>query len=359
MSRRLVLAPFSVALARPLGAAARPVRRREGLIVRIEADGEIGQGEASPLPGPSPDTLAEAGAQLERVDAGAVLEALEQGDTPAAALAAALDHARLEAPSARCGLETALWDLLGRRQGLPAHRLLGGHRAPRPVPVNGLLPVGDVDETLAAARAWLERGVGALKLKVGGPDGLGADVARLRALRAALDPRVELRLDANGAWTRQQARAALTELAAFAPRYVEQPVPPAVLETLGPVPLPIAADESLAWPGALERLVALGLCQVAIVKPMVLGGALASLHLAALARRLGVEVVVTHLLSGPIGHAAACELALALDPAPAACGLAEHAGLAGWEARPPQLAAHAVVPVDRPGLGLPPLGSPP
>jgi L-alanine-DL-glutamate epimerase-like enolase superfamily enzyme len=175
-------------------------------------------------------------------------------------------------------------------------------------------------------------------------------------VRAALGPRAALRLDANGAWSRAEAPVRLAALVRFRPEFVEQPVPADQLPGLRDAPVPLAADETLALEGGLARLRAEGGAQVASLKPTVLGGLLRCRALAAEAFGSGMQVVVSHALEGPIALAAAAELALSLQPAPLACGLAPHAGLEAWpDVAVKQLAGNAIVPAPVRGLGLAPL----
>ena len=99
---------------------------RRGLLLELEdREGRIGQGEASPLPGFSQDTLAEARADLLAVEWEA-LPAIDLGDELLLQVGRVLDEAGLNAPSARFAAETALLDLAGQLTGEPIHVLLAG-----------------------------------------------------------------------------------------------------------------------------------------------------------------------------------------------------------------------------------------
>jgi len=299
------------------GGAARARTVREALLVELRDErGAIGLGEAAPLPGVSPDTLEDA----ERAVAAFSLETL--------ALPAA--------PAARFALETALLALEAQRAGTTIARLLGG--------TTDALPCAVVVDTLDAARAAIAAGATVLKLKVGP----GLDVAWIAAV-AALG--VRLRLDANGAWSLDEARAHLAALAGLPIDFVEEPcrdaraLLPGLVGRLEPAGA-IALDESLVGDHAIDpRLAAV------ILKPTLLGGLRACLALAAAARAAGVPAIVTHALEGPIGTAACAELALALGGAHAA-GLAPHAGIAGWALAVPHLAPARVHAAAFPAVSL-------
>ncbi|MCA9531743.1 MAG: AMP-binding protein, partial [Myxococcales bacterium] len=344
------------------GARAWGVRRGWSVWVSVstrDAPPLVGWGEACPLPGYSPDTFEGAGEALEALcreglpalspDPG---EALAQVDSCVA-------RVPVSAPSVRFAVETALLDLLSRREGVAVHRLLGADGRRR-VALSALLPRGpgrdpraELRAALEEARARMDDGVRTFKVKLGGGlDDAGYDL--LDALRDALGPGVRLRADANGTWPRGGHTPRLARLAGAEVELVEEPVPFRALwepdERLPPVAL--ALDESMV--GVPDPQVARWLerpdVRAIVLKPAVLGGARRCLSLAALARARGVLPTVSHLFGGPVAWAAEAALALALDadgPSLAA-GLWPHAGLgaagddlcAAWiergRLRPPQ-----------------------
>ncbi|WP_428267668.1 mandelate racemase/muconate lactonizing enzyme family protein, partial [Haliangium sp.] len=292
---------------------------RRGLLLRLAgADGD-GLGEASPLPGYSPDDLAGCRRALEHLDPARLgLTVPADGAIVPDELAAVL--APVPFPAARFAVETALLDLAARRLGQPLWRLyadlyrqLAGAPdqlvqlvEPAPVAVNAVCTELDPVPALAAMeRAWA-RGVRCVKLKVGRDP--ARELAVLQTARRSLGPELGLRVDANGAWSVADARVHLGRMAEIALEYVEEPVrdPRAHLAALTPAPIPIALDESLqpsaisdgatstrtvpagtdamanaaanadpdSWP---EPALRQGLAQVLILKPMLLGGALAAL----------------------------------------------------------------------------------
>jgi len=329
-------------------------RVREAVRIRLHDDrGHVGLGEALPLPGYSRDDAATAERVLAAIAAQFADDGLEAPDTPPGAVvpknSVGAVGARLDAalapcagplaasPAARFALECALVDVLARRQGLSAARWLADGRDLRPVPVSLLLPDDD-QAALDAAGAGVARGYTVLKLKIARADRTrAAEDALLAALRRAADAagasagarRVLFRLDANGALDPARAAERLAALASHGVELVEEPVSGAALLALPPLPLPWAADESLADAALAAALLALPTARrpVALVlKPAQLG-LTNCLRLAAAAAARGVGVIVTHSLDGDLGHAAACALAAALPQPPWPCGLAPHAGL--------------------------------
>lgn len=331
------------ALPSPVGPAARTVTAREGALITLRDElGNVGLGEASPLPGFSPDTLDAVFAALD-----ATLPALVGPELPEAI--SVPEGAR--SPSERFALESALVDLLGRRRALPARAVLGGDV---PVSVNGNAGIATSPTLVRDVRALLDAGFGAVKVKVGGGS-FEAERSSLARLRGELGDTFSLRLDANGGWSLDEARANIDSLAPLDIEFIEQPVAGAELLALGETEIPWAADESLLDPAVRARLLddpaARRGCAAFVLKPALLGGILAARALAIAAMSQRVGVVVTHLFDGPVALAACRALARSLPMPPLACGLDVHPGLDAWP-RVPLSRGPWLADDDAPGLGI-------
>jgi o-succinylbenzoate synthase len=318
--------------------------RRDGVVLTlVDDDGAGGMGEASPLPGYSTDDLATVQTELAawqppRLD-------------PHASPATLLEHAAagVRTPSARFAVEAAVLDWIGRRTGLPAHRVLGAGPAPREISQSHLLPLPSAASVATALRA---RGVRHLKLKVSGD--IDVELRALRAVRAAV-PDAEIRLDANGMLPAARVMALCAAYADAGVALVEEPCSVEALLTLPRLAVPVALDESLARADAPSIMTAVAHAQAfaaVILKPTTLGGLTRCLELAAMGAALGAEPVVTHTFDGPVAMAAAAELALAL-PAARMTGLAPHGYLRAYpRLRGAAIGEAAVTSHDAPGLGL-------
>jgi o-succinylbenzoate synthase len=341
VSARVRIAP-KVRLKRAVAGAGRAWHEREGLVLTLEdADGVCGIGEASPLSGVSRETLGAAARALVGVHARlGEADAHGTGARGAAraveAMVAPLATSLADVPSARFALETALFDWIAQRSGASFAACVAGARGPaRRVDVNALVDLG-VPGVEARAEALIASGFRAIKVKPGAARAAAEPAAAARALlalRARVGDGVELRFDAGAAWSAEGARAALAALAPARLAFVEDPCAAADLAALAraDVATPWAIDEPVADPRVAEDVLAVrGGCVAVVVKPARVGGILAALALAEAARAEGVRVVVTHLFDGPIALSACVALALALEPAPLACGLARHDGLSAW-----------------------------
>jgi o-succinylbenzoate synthase len=199
----------------------------------------------------------------------------------------------------------------------------GGWPAPvrDAVPVNVTVPAVGPEEARAIVAAG---GCATAKVKVAEPGQTSADdEARLEAVRDALGPSGRVRVDANAAWSVDEAVTAIRMLdrAAGGLEYVEQPC--ATVEELAAVrrrvSVPVAADESIRRAADPYRVRDLQAADVAVLKVQPLGGVRACLRIA---EDIGLPIVVSSALETSVGIAAGVALAAALPELPYACGLA-------------------------------------
>ena len=217
------------------------------------------------------------------------------------------------------------------------------------IPVNATVPVISPE----AAHALVVRsGCATAKVKVADPGApLADDLARVEAVRDALGPAGKLRVDANGAWSVDDAAHAIVELdrAADGLEYVEQPC--AAVEDLAAVrrrvDVPIAADESIRRAEDPYRVRDLEAADIAVLKVQPLGGVRACLRIAA---DIGMPVVVSSALETSVGLAAGVALAAALPELDHACGLATRSLLTADVAAPEMVPVNGELVVGVPTL---------
>jgi o-succinylbenzoate synthase len=186
------------------------------------------------------------------------------------------------------------------------------------IPVNTTVPAVGPEQAHAMVAA---SGCSTAKVKVAEPgQSLADDAARVEAVRDALGPAGKLRVDANAAWTVDEAEAALTVLGRFDLEYAEQPV--LTLEEMAAlrrrVDIRLAADESIRTAADPMRVAWLDAADVVVLKVQPLGGVRACLRIAA---ACGLPVVVSSAIETSVGIAAGLALAAALPNLPYACGL--------------------------------------
>jgi O-succinylbenzoate synthase len=211
------------------------------------------------------------------------------------------------------------------------------------VPVNCTVPAVTPDKAAAIVTA---SGCGTAKVKVAEPgQTLADDLARVEAVRDAIGSG-RVRIDANGAWSVDEAVQAIQQLARFDLEYVEQPC--AAVEDLAAVrrrtDVPVAADESIRRaedPLLVKKLEA---ADIAVLKVQPIGGVRACLDIA---EQIGLPVVVSSALETSVGIAAGVALAAALPELPYACGLATVSMFTSEVVAEPLLPVNGFLPVRR------------
>ena len=280
------LSEVSLELRHPVMTGRGAITQRDGILVRVSDGGVSCWGEAMPLPG------------WPGADLPATRRAL-------AAWAADPDTDRL--PSGRfahAAVELALLDLEAQRTGrTQAEVLADGGQGAQSVELNALV------RNSAEAAAAVGDGYGTVKLKVGAPD-LEDDVAEVAAVREVIGGTTRLRLDANGAWTTEQAVTALSRLEQYDIEYIEEPVLGlgALSEVAQQSPIPVAVDESLSTPDTQvpEAI------PVVVVKPMAFWGPRTAYAAACRWIDQGRKVIITNYLDSAFGQYAALSVAAAL-----------------------------------------------
>ena len=183
------------------------------------------------------------------------------------------------------------------------------------------------------------------KVKVAEPgQPAAADLDRVAAVRDALGPGGRLRVDANGAWSVDQAARMLRAMAPFGLEYAEQPC--ATLAELAElrrrVDVPLAADESIRRAEDPLAVRAAGAADIVVLKVAPLGGVAQALRIA---RECGLPVVVSSAVESSVGLAAGVALAAALPELRYDCGLATMSLLAGDITATPLAAVAGTLPV--------------
>jgi muconate cycloisomerase len=287
--------PYALPFRDPYVTARGRLEQREMVLLRLRSsDGLIGLGEAVPLSLRGGAPLAQVIGELEGL---AKRDEVDEETLGSGALA-------LSAP-ARCAALTALLDLRGRRA---ASEAAFGGAAPEPVKCNATLVAGEPAAVAADAERWAGEGFSTFKLKLG----VGDDVGQVRATREALGPEARIRVDANAAWDVATAQRTLREIEPFDVELAEQPV--ATLEEAAQVSsstsIPLAGDESVESRGDAIRAVKLGACKLAGLKLSKVGGPEEAIAIAEV-----LPSFVSSALDGPVGIAAAAQIAQTLDQA--------------------------------------------
>jgi L-alanine-DL-glutamate epimerase-like enolase superfamily enzyme len=212
------------------------------------------------------------------------------------------------APTAMCAFDLAFHDLLGLASGLPLYRLLGGYR--NSIQTSATIPLGSVEETVAAAEERADAGFRMLKVK-GGLDP-EMDVRRIRAIHRSLPSHV-LRLDPDGAYSVRSAIDVARVLDGFI-EMLEQPTPADDLQGLCQVkeqsPVPILADQSVTGPASVLNLAKGDFSDGVSVKMATCGGLRCAGQVDAIARAAQLATMVSCVIEPALLIAAGLSFAL-------------------------------------------------
>jgi len=226
------------------------------------------------------------------------------------------------------------------------------HPLPTPlrtsVPVNATVPAVPTHEVAGVLARFPGCRTAKVKVAERGQT-LVDDVARVRAVRAAMGAEGRIRIDANGAWNLDEAEHAVHALAEFDLEYVEQPC--ASVDELAQLRrrvaymgIPIAADESVRKATDPLAVARAGAADLLVIKAQPLGGVRRALEIVAEA---GLPAVVSSALDTSIGIALGASLAAALPDLDYDCGLGTAALFARDVCDPPLLPVGGAIPAGR------------
>ena len=216
------------------------------------------------------------------------------------------------------------------------------------VRVNATLPAVPPERVASVLDAF--PGCRTVKVKVAEPSQtLADDVARVSAVRDYLGPDGRIRVDANGAWTVDEAERAIHAMAVFDLEYIEQPC--AAVEELAELrkrikymAIPIAADESVRKATDPIAVARKGAADLLVIKAQPLGGIAVALQIVADA---GLPAVVSSALESSVGISMGAHLAAAIPQLDFDCGLGTAALLAADVTHSPLVPVDGAIPVRR------------
>lgn len=281
------------------------------VLVRIDAGGATGWGEATPTPSWTYETTESIATTISGYLAPALV------GTPVWDLDGA--HRRMDraisagyttgSPIAKAGIDLALHDLIGHVLGVSIGAWWGQRRV-EDIELSWIVsqpsPGGAVEEAMTG---WAS-GYRAVKIKVGGTS-VDHDVSRVAAVRSAL-PDASIWVDANQAFDLNEARALARLLEPLGVGVLEQPL--RANDPLGSArlrresPIPIAVDESLIHVMDLATFARLEALDLAVAKVQRSAGLFTSRRLCSLAEDLGIGIIGSGLTDSALGFAASLHL---------------------------------------------------
>jgi len=215
-------------------------------------------------------------------------------------------HELAEFPSIRIGVETAIKDLQhGGKRIIYDNEFSRGKEG---IIINGLIWMSDLDSMLAQIEAKLENGFSCIKLKIGALD-IENELRLIERIRKThSENKLQIRVDANGAFTPTQASDILKELKKLSVHSIEQPIKKGQTDAMHNLcketPVPIALDEELIGVHTInekKKLLEDIQPHYIILKPSLLGGFAAAEEWIKLADDLKIGWWVTSALESNIG----------------------------------------------------------
>ncbi len=224
---------------------------------------------------------------------------------------------RAQAPAACCALELAILDAAGKTWSQSVAQMLGG--GDQPLIYSAVIPMMSPPSFHRLLHLIRDMEMSFVKIKVGNE----SDTEILSLTREILGHKVDIRVDANGAWSSEEAEKRIAAMMAYGISAVEQPVPKEDILGLKrvseQVEIPIIADESLCLERDAENLASQDACQVFNLRLSKCGGILAAARIYEIGRKktiaaqLGCQVGETGILSAAGRQLAASRKLLYLE----------------------------------------------
>jgi len=282
----------------PAGTSRGVLRQKEAYFIRLETDGESGLGECGLLRGLSYDDRPEYESFL--ADICTQIDSLETAE----GLVSELD----DWPSLQAGLEMAILDLKCSDHLIFPSDFTDGYERQA---INGLIWMGEKEFMMEQIESRIEQGFLVLKIKIGAID-IAQELELLAKIRKRFGPHeLQLRVDANGAFSAKEVPGLLKELDHLRVHSIEQPIPKGKWKQMAKIcretSVPIALDEELI--GVIDKESKIEMLETIqpkyiILKPSFLGGFKKSEEWISLAEDRGIGWWVTSALESNYGLSA-------------------------------------------------------
>lgn len=305
MRYKISITPRTLHFKQPAGTSRGVYNTRKSWFVEIEDSerpGCKGVGECAPLPDLSCDARPEYEKTLE-----SICRMIE--------LTGNVNYDMLRPyPSILFGIETAMTDLQNGGNGLLFDTPFA--RGEEGITINGLVWMGSHDEMLARLESKMQAGFHCVKLKIGAIE-FDSELDLIRHIRQAFTKeQIELRVDANGGFTFEDAPSRLEQLARYDIHSIEQPIRQhqwaRMAQLCASSPIPIALDEELIgvnMPGMKQELLDTIRPQYIILKPSLHGGIRGTREWIDMAHQRGIGSWITSALESNVGLNAVAQLA--------------------------------------------------
>ncbi len=196
-------------------------------------------------------------------------------------------------PRLRCGVEMAMWDLIGKDNGQPLYKLLGGKVRDR-VELAACMGIQTYERAGEMARWYVEQGYTTLKTKAGAD--ADEDFEMVRGVRDAVGSKLKLRIDPNRAYSTEDAANLAIRLEPFELEYFEQPIMAEPLSDAkwlrDQTTTPIALNESVEGPESVMQIFEADAAEFILPDTHTAGGVLPCVKIGHLAEAAGIPAIM-------------------------------------------------------------------
>ena len=216
------------------------------VVVKVHTDeGIVGYGESAPF------------ARTSQMGQKPIMDTLADYVAPAVmgmdpfqveAIWKAMDRAAPYAAQAKGAIDMALYDIMGKKTGMPAYNFMGG-LVRREIPLQAIVTIDTLDNMKKASLRWVEQGFGTIRIKLGLGE-LKKDIQLVREIRKAIGDSVRLRVDPNQAYSLKDALKMIPVLEENDVEIYEQPISWSDLDGLAQINasthIPVMPHESMS-----------------------------------------------------------------------------------------------------------------
>lgn len=291
----------------PFQIATGTMHHAQNLFIRLETDkGITGVGECSAFPmivGETQSTCFEMAK-----DFAALWKNKEALDIPARLKE--LDDFTAFNATAKSAFDMALYDMAAKSKGLPLYQFLNGKK--KPLETDLTIGIDEPEFMAETAIAFKKKGVRIIKVKLG--KNSDTDILRVRSIRQAVGPELQIRIDANQGWDFDSARKVLVEIGDCDISFCEQPMRYwndfrlSELRKISPVK--IMADESVFNHHDARRLIAAGACDYVNIKFAKSGGIAEAIRINEVCEAGGIACMIGGMLESRLALTAFAHFAL-------------------------------------------------
>ncbi len=284
--------PVSVKYKRPFVLAGGAVDASVGVLLKLHTDeGIVGIGDSGCASewysGETQDSLT---ALITNLYAPRIL--LGEDPFNIEKISARMERAVKNNNQSKAVVDYALWDIMGKKLGVPVYKLLGGKSVDK-LTLGTIIGTGTPAETTAEAKALVKAGFTVLKAKVGFHTE-DEDLENMRIIREAVGPKIKVMMDANGSWNYYQAVRILRQMEKFDVALCEQPLPWWDVDGLArlrrKVNIPIFPDESATELKHLIEIIEKDAADGLFIKVAKAGGILRAKKWVSIAKAAGLSV---------------------------------------------------------------------